>query len=90
MTTCITTSKKVTGGSGKLVLPAPGSPYESEISMNTYINNGVNKESASLLAMAALIIAAMAAWIRPTVEAEAPEGYEDASGFHLGPPSMRD
>jgi hypothetical protein len=52
--------------------------------MNTCIENGVNKESLSFMAMAVLIIAAIAAKLRPSVEAQAPEGYEDASGFHFG------
>jgi hypothetical protein len=66
-----------------------GGPYESESSMNTFIGNGVNKGTVSLFAMAAMVIAAFTAKFRPALEAEAPEGYEDASGFHLGSPSIK-
>jgi hypothetical protein len=48
------------------------------------MDNSVNKASVSLLAMATLIIAAVAAKIRATAEAQVPEGYEDANGFHFG------
>jgi hypothetical protein len=48
------------------------------------MDNSVNKASVSLLAMATLIIAAVAAKIRATAEAQVPEGYEDATGFHFG------
>jgi len=34
--------------------------------------------------MLALFIAGIAGNFRPAIEAEAPEGYEDASGFHFG------
>jgi hypothetical protein len=50
----------------------------------------VNKTSVSLLAMASLAIAAIAAKIRATAEAAAPEGYEDATGFHFGAPHFED
>jgi hypothetical protein len=58
--------------------------------MNSCINNGVNKESASLLAMAALFITAIIAKLRLTVETQVPEGYEDTFGFHFGPPQIKD
>jgi hypothetical protein len=53
------------------------------------MDNTVNKASVSLLAMATLLIAAIAAKIRATAEAQAPEGYEDASGFHFGSPDSK-
>jgi hypothetical protein len=53
------------------------------------MDNSVNKASVSLLAMATLLIAAIAAKIRATAEAQAPEGYEDASGFHFGSPQSK-
>jgi hypothetical protein len=56
--------------------------------MNTGMDNNMNKASISLLAMATLVIAAIAAKIRATAEAQAPEGYEDATGFHFGSPSF--
>jgi hypothetical protein len=52
--------------------------------MNTFIDHGVNKGTVSLIAMVALVMAAFAAKFRRALESEAPEGYEDASGFHLG------
>jgi hypothetical protein len=54
--------------------------------MKAVMDNSVNKASVSLLAMATLVIAAIAAKIRATAEAQAPEGYEDATGFHFGSP----
>jgi len=40
--------------------------------------------------MAALIMAAIAAKLRASIEAQAPEGYEDATGFHFGPVNFED
>ena len=51
------------------------------------MDNNVNKASVSMLAMAALVIAAIAAKVRATVESQAPVGYEDETGFHFGNPS---
>jgi hypothetical protein len=56
--------------------------------MKTVMDNNINKASISLLAMATLVIAAIAAKIRATAEAQAPEGYEDATGFHFGSPTL--
>jgi hypothetical protein len=36
-----------------------------------------------------MIIGAIAAKVRATVDAQAPEGYEDESGFHLGAPTRK-
>ncbi|MGA2748161.1 MAG: hypothetical protein ABSG59_05230 [Verrucomicrobiota bacterium] len=52
------------------------------------MDNNINKASVSLLAMAALVIAAIAAKIHATVEAQAPLGYEDETGFHFGNPDL--
>ncbi len=52
------------------------------------MDNSINKASVSLLAMAALVIAAIAAKVHATVDAQAPEGYEDESGFHFGNPTL--
>jgi hypothetical protein len=52
--------------------------------MKTVMDNNFNKASVSLLAMAALVIAAIAAKVRATVDAQAPVGYEDETGFHFG------
>ena len=59
----------------------------SVIAVNAAVDNGAHKPSPSLLALASLVIAATAAKIRAAVEAQAPEGYEDASGFHFGRPA---
>jgi hypothetical protein len=48
------------------------------------MDNSINKASVSFLALATLVIAAIAAKIRATAEAQVPEGYEDATGFHFG------
>jgi hypothetical protein len=55
-----------------------------QVAMKVVMDNNINKASVSLLAMAALVIAAVAAKVRATVEAQAPVGYEDESGFHFG------
>jgi hypothetical protein len=54
--------------------------------MKFVMDNNINKASVSLLAMAALVIAALAAKVRATVESQAPVGYEDETGFHFGAP----
>lgn len=54
------------------------------------MDNSINKASVSLLAIAALVIAAIAAKVRATVDAQAPVGYEDESGFHFGNPTLGD
>ena len=48
------------------------------------MDNSMNKSSFPLFAMAMVAIAAIAAKICAKLEAEAPEGYEDATGFHFG------
>ncbi len=58
--------------------------------MHIRMDNTMNKASISLLAMATLVIAAIAAKIRATAEAQAPEGYEDATGFHFGSPNFEE
>jgi hypothetical protein len=58
--------------------------------MNTGMDNSMNKASVSLLAMATLVIAAIAAKIRASAEAQVPEGYEDATGFHFGHPDFEE
>jgi len=40
--------------------------------------------------MATLVIAAIAAKIRASAEAQVPEGYEDATGFHFGHPDFEE
>lgn len=40
------------------------------------------------MTIATLIIAAIGAKIRATIDAQVPEGYEDDKGFHFGPPNF--
>jgi hypothetical protein len=54
--------------------------------MKIVMDNNINKASVSLLAMAALVCAAIAAKVRATVDSQAPVGYEDEEGFHFGNP----
>ena len=42
--------------------------------------------SISFMAMATLVIAAITAKVRAMVEAQAPVGYENETGFHFGKP----
>jgi hypothetical protein len=58
--------------------------------MKIVMDNNINKASVSLLAMATLVIAALAAKVRSTVDSQAPLGYEDESGFHFGNPNLKD
>ena len=39
--------------------------------------------------MATLVKAAIASKVRAVIDAEAPEGYEDESGFHYGAPTSK-
>jgi len=41
-----------------------------------------------VMSIASLIFAAVAAKVRATIEAQAPIGYEDESGFHYGEQEM--
>ncbi len=63
---------------------APTHRLGISFALNARMDNNINKASVSLLAMATLVIAAIAAKIRATAEAQVPEGYEDATGFHFG------
>jgi hypothetical protein len=49
----------------------------------------VNKASVPFLALAMLVIAAIAAKIRASINAQVPEGYEDETGFHFGTPDLK-
>ena len=51
--------------------------------MDTTIT-AVNKSTVSFLTIASVVIAAVAAKVRATIDAQVPEGYEDESGFHFG------
>lgn len=55
------------------------------------MDNTLNKAATiSLMTIATLVIAAVAAKIRATVNAQMPVGYEDEAGFHFGSPEFRD
>jgi hypothetical protein len=62
-----------------------GIPIAKDIRMD----NTMNKATVSLLTIATLVIAAVAAKLRATINAQAPEGYEDESGFHFGTPDFK-
>jgi hypothetical protein len=50
----------------------------------------MSKGSISLLALVAVVFAAVIEKIRATVKAQVPQGYQDPSGFHFGPPGPED
>ena len=56
--------------------------------MKNVMDNNMNKASLPLLALATLALAAIYAKIRAAALAQAPEGYEDATGFHFGSPQF--
>ena len=49
----------------------------------------VNKASVPFLAIVMVILAAIAAKVRATINAQVPEGYEDETGFHFGTPDLK-
>ena len=49
----------------------------------------INKASVPFLAIVMVIIAAIAAKVRATINAQVPEGYEDETGFHFGHPDFK-
>lgn len=53
------------------------------------MDNNLNKATFSLMAIATVIIAAIMAKVRATIDSQAPEGYEDENGFHFGSPDVR-
>jgi hypothetical protein len=57
--------------------------------MTDYMDATMNKATFSLLAVAIVVMAAIAAKVHTLVDAQAPEGYEDESGFHFGTPTFR-
>jgi hypothetical protein len=55
------------------------------------MDNTMNKAvTVSFLTIATMVIAAVAAKVRATIDAQAPVGYEDESGFHFGAPDFKD
>jgi hypothetical protein len=61
-----------------------------EVAMKLVMVNTVNKASVPLLALVTMVIVALVAKIRATIEAQTPEGYEDGTGFHFGSPDHED
>ena len=53
------------------------------------MDSTINKASVPFLAIAMVIIAAIAAKVRATINAQVPEGYEDETGFHFGTPDFK-
>jgi hypothetical protein len=54
------------------------------------MDNNLNKATFPLLALMSVVIAAIAAKIHATVNAQAPVGYEDENGFHFGAPTFEE
>jgi len=50
------------------------------------MDNSINKESFSILAIFAIAAAAIMARLRSAADEQAPVGYEDENGFHFGMP----
>lgn len=57
---------------------------------DTEIENSASESPASLLAMASLVFvtSAIAARLRAQVEAQAPDGFQEVTVFHLDPPHI--
>ena len=49
----------------------------------------INKGSVPFFALVMLALAAIAAKVRATINAQVPEGYEDETGFHFGSPDFK-
>jgi hypothetical protein len=54
------------------------------------MDNSVNKATLSLITVMTLVLAVIVAKARALVDAQAPVGYEDESGFHLGSPDFKE
>lgn len=50
------------------------------------VGNTTKNPSVSLLALGTLVVAVIAAKIQAAAKAQAPEGYEDGTGFHFSLP----
>jgi hypothetical protein len=54
------------------------------------MHDAIQRVTIWLLAIAAIVFGAIATKVRATINAQAPEGYEDESGFHFGAPTFKD
>jgi hypothetical protein len=70
----------------KFLLHCSSPTLSNMIAVNAAVDNTTKKPSVSLLALTTLVIAVTAAKIRAAAEAQVPEGYEDATGFHYSHP----
>jgi hypothetical protein len=54
------------------------------------MHDAIHRATIWLLAVAAIVFGAIATKVRATINAQAPEGYEDEPGFHFGAPTFKD
>jgi hypothetical protein len=54
--------------------------------MSIHMDSSTNRALEAFLAVLTLVVTVIAAKILSAAEAEIPEGYEDATGFHVGQP----
>jgi len=67
----------------------PGGKHGIPVALGIGLDNNINKATLSILTIATVVIAAIAAKMRAAANAQAPEGYEDESGFHFGSPNFK-
>ena len=76
-------------GKWDLALETAPSTHGTPCAIGMRMDNNINKATFSILAVFTLVAAAIMHKIRTTVEAQAPEGYEDENGFHFGSPDLK-
>jgi len=57
--------------------------------MTDFMDGTDNRAAFWPLAIATMVITAIAAKVRATVDAQVPEGYENESAFHFGVPTFK-